>query len=156
MMPLTYKLSLVVNGMVSFFETQKSVLGIKSVYYGDQTTFPDTPSLCVEPGAKSRELSGMTYRLDNNFRVFLLIYHTGIEGTRVIQQVCDAITEDVEDAINRESAPVSYGGGTQFGGIITSGHVTSVEHGYRVLSDGLMRLNRLTWEGFSKTGLLEA
>jgi hypothetical protein len=135
--------------------TKQNALGIKAVYYGDQQQFPTVPAVCVEPAITTRDLSGIPYQTDNNFTVNVLVYHTSLSGTENIQEQCDDLSELLQDEINKESIAVQFAGGTQFGGLVVSGHTARLEYGYKMLGDRLMRCNRLVWTGFTKTKLVE-
>jgi hypothetical protein len=154
-MALTYRGSLVSTAIKDFVVSKQGTLGIRAVYYGDQRVFPTTPAVCVEPAITTRELSGIPYQTDNNFTVNVLVYHTSSNGTESIQEACDTLSELLQDELNKESIAVQFAGGTQFGGIIISGHTSRLEYGYKILGDQLMRCNRLVWSGFTKTRLVE-
>lgn len=155
-MAFTYKGSQVAQAIKNFIESKMGDLEIKAVYYGDQQTFPTYPAVCVEPAITTRDLSGMPYQTDNNFTISILVYFVSLDGIESIQERCDLISENLQDAINRESIDPQYGGGTRFGGIVISGHSARLEYGYKMLSNRLTRCNRLVWQGFTKTRLLEA
>jgi hypothetical protein len=155
-MTLTYRGSVVATAIKDFIEQEKSALGVKVVFYGDQAQFPVVPAVCVEPAMTTREVEGIPYQTYNTFTVAIMVYHTSLSGTEAIQEVCDVISEQLTDALNKESVSAQIGGGSRFGGIIISGHITRHEYGYRILADKLMRCNRLIWTGMTKTPLLEA
>lgn len=152
----TYKGSVVAQAIKAFIESNKDELGIKAVYYGDQQTFAAYPTVCVEPAITSRDLSGMSYMTDNNFQVSILVYVASLDGIENIQEKCDSVSENIQDAVNAESIDAQFAGGTRFGGIIVSGNTARLEYGYKMLSNRLTRCNRLVWQGFTKTRLLEA
>jgi hypothetical protein len=155
-MALTYRGSVVTKAMIDFLNLEKSNIGIKEVFYGDQAQFLAVPAVCIEPAQTTREVEGIPYQTFNTFSIAILVYHTSLSGTQTIQEVCDVISEDLTDVLNKESISAQAGGGTRFGGIIISGHITRHEYGYRMLADKLMRCNRLIWTGLTKTPLLEA
>lgn len=150
-MTLTYRGSVVARSIRNFIDANKESFGVKAVYYGDQDTFPTNPSVCVEPSTTVREIEGSAFTTRNTFLVNILVYHTSLSGNTIIQEECDNISELIQDAVNKESITPIHGGGTQFGGIIVSGHVARLEYGYRLLADKLMRCNRLIWQGMTKT-----
>lgn len=154
-MALTYKGSVVARAIKDYIEFNKGNLGIKAVFYGDQGTLPTTPVVCVEPAITTRDLSGATYRTDNNFTVNILVYHVSFDGTENIQEACDDLSETLQDALNSQSINAQLVQGDRFGGIVVSGHTARLEYGYKMLSNKLTRCNRLVWQGFSKTGLVE-
>jgi len=154
-MAYTYRGSLVARAIKDFIDLNKDSLGVKQVFYGDQQTFAKYPSVCVEPAITTRELSGMPYQTDNLFTINILMYFASLQGTEMIQEVCDDLSESLADALNKESIDVQFAGGTRFGGIIISGHVSRSEYGYKMLGDKLVRANRLIWIGMTKTRLVE-
>lgn len=152
----TYKASLVTNAIKDYLELNKNTLGLEAVYYGDQTTFPLVPCVCVEPATTTRELEGANYVTNNTFTINILVYHSnGLEGTETTQEECDVFSEAVQDAVNKEGIHSLVAGGSQFGGLIIHGHVIRLEYGYRILSDRIMRCNRLVWQGRTKTNIVE-
>lgn len=154
-MAFTYRGSIVSRVIKDFIEANKGDLGIEAVYYGDQQTFPTTPVVCVEPALTTRDLSGIPYQTDNLFTVNILVYHElGLEGIEATQEACDDISELLADEINKESIAPQFAGGTRFGDVIISGHTSRLEYGYKMLSNRLMRCNRLVWTGFTKTKLV--
>lgn len=126
------------------------------VYYGDQTIVPETPAICVEPATLEREFAGMQYRTDNQFSIAVLVYHAALDDSQSLQRVCDALTSDVADFINKIGTPEAMLlGGDNFGGLIVSAMVTSYQYGYTLRNNKLMRANRLVVAAQSKTGLVE-
>lgn len=155
MADFTYRGSLVANAIKEFLDVRKESLGVLNVFYGDQSIIPDVPAICVEPALTTRQVSGMPYQTDNTFTINVLVYHTSLEGMEGVQQQCDVVTESVEDALNTESIPQQFAGGSRFGGIVLHGHTTRLEYGYKVMSNKLMRCNRIIWQGVTKTRLVE-
>lgn len=154
--PFTYKGSVVAQAIKDFIESKKEELEVAAVYYGDQQTFPAYPSVCVEPAITTRELSGIPYQTDNNFQISILVYFASLDGIESIQEKCDAVAENVQDAVNAEGIDPQFAGGTRFGGIIVNGNAARLEYGYKMLSNRLTRCNRIVWQGYTKTRLLEA
>jgi hypothetical protein len=150
----TYKGSVVSKAIKDFIELNKGALGISVVFYGDQQTFPSYPAVCVEPAITTRELSGMPYQTDNLFTVNILVYFSNLDGIENIQEICDDLSERLQDTINTESIAQQFAGGTRFGDIVVSGHTARLEYGYKMLANRLTRANRLVWIGFTKTRLV--
>lgn len=151
----TYRGSVVAQAIKDYIESQKEVLNVAQVFYGDQRKIPNSPAVCVEPAIVDRPLTGTSYQTTNTFTISIIVYHTSLEGIELILERADEIAEGVADAINLEGTPATFGGGTQFNGKVISGHVIRLEHGWRTLNDQLMRANRLIWEGITKTPLFK-
>lgn len=151
----TYRGSIVAREIKDYIESQKGILGVEQVFYGDQRKIPNTPAVCVEPAVVDRPLTGTSYQTTNTFTISIIVYHTSLEGIELILETADEVAEAVADAINLESTPPKFGGGTQLNGKVISGHVIRLEHGFRTMNDQLMRANRLIWEGITKTPLFK-
>jgi hypothetical protein len=151
---LTHDPSAVAQKILDYYEGAKSELGLNVTRYGDQVVHPVVPALYVEPAVQDRELRGVPFQYQNTVVVSILLYHTGGQGVQTIQKELDAITHQCAEFINQKSLSKNYGG-EALGGIVTSGAVTRYEYAYRVLTDRLMRCNRLLWTGTSVTTVVE-
>lgn len=157
-MTQTYKGSVLSLYIKSLIENNRAVLGgVDKVYYGDQRVVVGGRSICVEPSLKTRELIHTGMNMQNNFETSIIVYV--IKGSNVedIQQDADELTERVEDLLHQNSTPDTLGlGGDQLGGRVIHGHVTGVEHGYRIPGSQLARVNRIVFSSMSRTPIYEA
>jgi hypothetical protein len=119
--------------------------GTPSVYYGDQNRIPVTPSACVDPGEKRRELNGAPRRTQNDLTCYILVYHNPVKGVEVVNKESDALAEAIETLIHDQ--------GAQLGGLVNNNLVTAVEFGYQSRGNTLYRVSRLTVEGRSQAQL---
>lgn len=129
-------------------------LGLRAVYYADQSNIPYSPVVCVEPARVHREMFGAPLRTNNEFLISVLVYAANVEGVREAQEDADAVSERVEDFINHDGL-TTHRGGTQFGGNVMYGYVQDSQFGYVQKPGKLFRANRLLVYAFSRTNHLE-
>jgi len=152
----TFNLKDITDYMETFLEAEAGTLGINYVQYGGDPIdggIPEVPAVIIEPGVKERTLSGTGHQTTNRFVIALFVYHTSIEGVEAIQKAADELTEALETAINTECLPAARGG-TKFNDLLTHGYVTDIQYGFFEMADKIMRVNRITFQGLSKTGLI--
>lgn len=143
-MPLTNNLLPVAQYLENLLETNKAVLGLQDVWYGDQSRIPRTPTACIDPGEKRRTLNGAPRRTLLDLTVYILIYHNPIKNIEVINRDSDGLAESVEAKIHENA---------QMGGLVIDSMVTAVEYGYQSRRNTLYRVSRLTVEGRSQVQL---
>lgn len=119
----------------------KTSLGVKDVWYGDQTKVPQVPCLVVESGTSRRTLTGAPSRTDINFVVHVTVYHAAISDTQANRRACDTLARAVEAQLHSDK---------QMGGNVIHGFCTSIEPGFAFKGGALMHATRVTWEGLSK------
>jgi len=117
-------------------------------YYGDQDRILHTPSICVETGEKQRALHG-TVMTENEFLVYILVYHNKVQGNELTRKECDMIGYDVEMLLHQDLQLKN--GGTVAN--VIHGYVQSHESGYTFKQNTMYRSARLTWHGLNKTSL---
>lgn len=125
-------------------DSNGNVAKVTGVYYGDQEKVPTVASVCVEPGSVSRTPNGFYQQSQNDFVVYLLVYHSGIE-VEIIRQQCDQIGSAVARLLHAD---------LMLGGLVLHGYVASFESGYTYRANTLYRTCRLTYTAMSKTNLV--
>jgi len=95
------------------------------------------------------------FQYDNSIAIPIMLYHTGKDGVETIQEELDNLTEDLAEFLNFESLAELYGG-NRLNGLVQNGVVATIDYGYTVLNDRLMRCNRAIWMGQSMTRVVEA
>jgi hypothetical protein len=121
----------------------KAQLKLEDVYYGDQAKIPRTPTVCVEPGTKRRNLEGAPRVTRNTMDVMLLVYLMKIGGTtQTTRQEVDEIAESIEGFLHTDP---------QLNGLAIHSYVTLLESGYADRGGTLFRTARLTFEVDTKT-----
>lgn len=114
------------------------------VYYGDQEKFPRTPSICVDPGPLQRTLQGVSFRTDNNFAIYILVYHAKIQDNQLSRKEAQQISEAITTLIHQDP---------QLGGLVIHSFCPLNESGYVYRQNTMYRTNRITFEPYSKTRL---
>ena len=67
-----------------------------NVYYGDQDRIPATPSICIDPGDKTRSLAGAPNMTLNEFEIYVIIYHNKIQEMQLTRKEADQLAYEVE------------------------------------------------------------
>lgn len=114
----------------------KSNLGLADVFYGDQEKIPSTPVVCVEPGYKTNllDLGAMARKLNIEFNLSFLIYHSFITSPQENRRGADLLAEAVESMVHSDKQA-----GTQPNNLVIHGYCTSVESGYTTKGNSLLR-----------------
>jgi hypothetical protein len=121
----------------------------EDVYYGDQDRIPRTPSVCLEPGDKNRELEGSPNMTKNQFQIYILIYHNKAQDIQLTRKECDQLAYDIEQYIHQD-LQLKNGGTTPN---VIHGFIRANESGYTFKQGTLYRTARLTYYGLNKTSL---
>ncbi len=143
-MPNTDSLIDVADQLKILLEQYQTTLGIADVYYGDQVLVPRTPTVCVEPLEKVRELAGVSDRTENTIQVGIMIYHGQVTSSQITRRECDVFAEQVEKVLHLDR---------QLGGLLIYGFCNRLESGYAERNGALMFSSRLTYQGLTKTRL---
>lgn len=143
-MPLTNELKPFAEFLETLLVNNQGSLGLADIYYGDQNRIPRTPTACVDPGEKRRDLNGIPRRTDIRLTVYILLYHNPINAIETITRQSDALAEDIETLIHMDA---------QMGGLVIDSMVTTIEFGYQTRGNNLYRVSRLTVEGRSQVQL---
>ncbi len=139
-------LTVITQALYQKIDDNKSTfrIPVQAVHYGDQDRLPVTPAVCLEPGSKQRTLVGQPNMTQNDFEVFILVYHDMIQSTALSRLQADQIAYDIEKLLHQD---------LQLGGNLINGFVASHESGYTYKVRTLYRAARLTYRGFNKTSL---
>jgi len=135
------KAACVANDIVT---TTGVYLGADDVYYGDQDKFPRSPSVCVDPNNRQRTLQGVSFRTDNNFALYILVYHAKIQDNQLTRKEVQQISEAIETLLHQDP---------QLGGNVIHSFCSLNESGYVYRQSTMYRTNRITFEPYSKTRL---
>ena len=124
--------------------TSNVIVDAADIYYGDQDKFPRTPSICVDPGNRRRDLQGVSFRTDNNFTIYILVYHSKLQDNQETRAEVQQISEAVETLLHQDP---------QLGGYVIHSYCTLNESGYVFRQNTMYRTCRITFEAYSKTML---
>lgn len=148
-MPLTNSYLYVAKDVQARLEVAKTDLGLADIFYGDQDRIPRTPTVCVEPGSKNRDLNGHPRRTEVRFTTYLIVYHYMVRSTEEIREANDDLAEDIETLLHLDAQlRDSEGEPTVIDSI-----VSSIESGYQQKRNSLFRASRLTFEARSQIHL---
>lgn len=120
------------------------VVDAADIYFGDQDKMPRTPSICVDPGNRRRDLQGVSFRTDNNFTIYILVYHSKVQDNELTRKEAQQISEAVETLLHLDP---------QLGGLVIHSYCSLNESGYVYRQNTMYRTNRVTFEPYSKTRL---
>lgn len=145
-MPNVDRFTPVVQAVYDLLTNSKVALGLQDVWYGDQNLIPRYPAVAVEAGPFTRQLAGIggKGRTDNQIRVLLLVYSAKIADVQTTRKATDILSETIMDKLHEDIT---------MGNTVIHGFVTAIEPGYATRGGTLMRTTRITWEGFTKTGI---
>lgn len=152
----TDKTSILVTYQVGLIKASALALGIPdlpgatvpggdpSVFFGDQTLIPVTPTICVAPGPRDRDIGHTKagFRSINTFTVFFMIYHGKVQDAQTNELQCLQYAESVEALLHQNK---------QMSGYVYNGWVERLDPGIAMRGGTLMRATRLTWIGNSET-----
>lgn len=149
--PLTDSTLVVANRFYDILDASKATLGIADVWFGDQTNVPRTPTLCVEPGVKQRELHSAQNMTLNNIDTFFLIYHSTLNTTQqVSRRDVVEFAEAIETFLHTNHLRLFSAGGEQ---LTIHGFCTDMDPGFAYKEKTLYNAVRMTWTSMSKTRL---
>jgi len=117
------------------------------VWYGEQDKYPTTPSYCVEPVRKERNVERQLLQ-----RVFPIYFTANVigylsrihEGEEIVREKVDLLGEIVETILNSDHT---------LGGLTEDFYVESVESGFAYKKDSKYKAVILTVRGRSREGL---
>ncbi len=138
----TDRISSLANSLVYKLDSNKTALGLKDVFYGDQERIPRTPAVCVEPGTKERELNGAPRRTLVKITIYLIVYHMQLAGTQTIRRADDALADDIEAFIHNDPFLKDEFDQDQ----VISSLVVRIESGYQQKRNSIFRASILTIE----------
>lgn len=141
-MPNTDKHSLIDQAIVDKLNLNKVALGIADVWYGDQALIPRTPTVTVEGGPISKNLTNMGFSTTNDIFVYLMVYLGKVQDVQLNKKQADQLTEAIIDLMHVDK---------QLGGLVVVGHCAAVDPGFTQRRDALLKVNRITWAAKSKT-----
>ena len=142
----------------AFFEDHKkdTTPKIEDVWYGDQNLLPHTPAICVETGNLARQFAGVPYRVENNFEVYIMVYHGEITDKQINRDICEKLAVQIQDLMHSDircDNPLYDPAVSTAAGLVIYGMVSAIEPGYTVRQRSLMYTTRITWFGMSKTSI---
>jgi hypothetical protein len=120
-------------------------LPFKKVFYGDQAIVEETPAVAVLPIRRTSDQNSTGFRMEYNFFVDLLIFHSSLQDSDVTQEEADQLGEEVWIKLD-QNRRLSYNGDE----IVVDGYVRTIEPGFALRARRLMRSSRLSWQGITK------
>jgi len=134
------------KALQSIAEAAKQDLGIIDIWYGDQKQIPRTPTLCIVPDGKTREIEGAPRRSRNSLKCYMVLYHSKVQDVQKNSEEVDQLAEALETEVHKDPT---------LGGLVIHSLVSSIDAGEitRLVNTTttLFRASRLTVEGLSKT-----
>lgn len=121
---------------------------VLDVFYGDQDMIRTTPTVCVEPSDKVRELAGVPNMTENTLEVFILVYHNKVQDNQDTRKEVDQLAYEIEFLLHQDLQMQVVGGP-----MLIHGFVMRNESGYAYKGKTLYRTARITFRGRNKTSL---
>lgn len=144
-MTTTSATSTITQALVDLMVTNKTTLGLKDIFYGDQNLIPRTPSLSVDPGPRLRDYTQTGLQTTVELTEFIMIYHSQYKDLQTVKKATDVLAEDVEAVLHLNRTEI--GTGSQ---LVVHSLVTSVEPGFAERGKQIFVVHRLTWEALVK------
>lgn len=139
-MTLAVKGTVVTKAIQTLLEQEKDALGVRKVFYGEQSLYPEFPAIAVQSGRKLRSHENTRKnRLD--FSVNILIVHGKVQSSELNREASEVLAEAVEDIVNAD---------VSLGGLVIFGQVVAVDPGVLARRDVMLSTTRLSWEGRSR------
>lgn len=154
-MALTNDPYVVADAVYNLFVANQVALGLADVVFGDDAMPARTPTLVIEPGRVSVSRAGAMNKMHNDFTTFLLLYHSPIKAKaasiRELMQFTQAIRNVYEASIVTRLLGDPHAMPTQQ--LLNDGYVTTIEPGFTIRQNSLVRTARITLFGMSETML---
>lgn len=147
-MPHTDKATVLATAIKNLINTNKVVLGVDEVYYGDHNNIPVGTAVTVTAGATRRELAGVAGpggRAMNYMNVVILILLSIVQDEATARLRVDQLAENITTLLHAD---------TTVGGILIHGFVEEITPGVIFNKEGSMfRVAQLDYTGKSKTNI---
>jgi hypothetical protein len=116
----------------------------QNVWFGDQEKFPAIPCIVVEPSGAPVTLHPAQYYGENDFTIYIFIYHAQIQDNQLTRMQVGQIADKVRTFVNLDP---------QQSGLVIHGFVSATDSGFVYRSGTAYRTVRLTYTAKSKTKL---
>lgn len=146
----TRRASVIAKALVDQYKTDMAgtnTFGLNDVFYGDQVKIPKSPTLCIEPAQTVRIVNSTGCQTENDFALNVILYDSRLGDVEGIQFDLDTLAEDIMDDLNKVGT---------LGDLIVFGHALTIEYGYLIKSNRLMRADRIVFTAKTKTELTDA
>lgn len=128
----------------TLLKANQVTLNVADVFYSDQQRIPRTPTICVDPSSKTREIIGAPRRTKNVMEVYIILYFSRVIDVQVNSRDSDAMCDAVEAIVHADPT---------LGNLVIHSLVTHTEAGYRIREDTQFRAARLTVQAESQSML---
>ncbi|HVI77449.1 MAG TPA: hypothetical protein VM715_04685 [Candidatus Acidoferrum sp.] len=132
--------------LVGILDAAKTSLGVKDVFYGDQSLLPNVPAACVEPEPMSQEFVGVPFRMERRIRENIYVYYSRLGNRAQGRMDGEALSIAVADFLQLAEH-------RQAGGLVIHSFITTYTPGYRAQGGHVFYATRLTWEGLVRVQL---
>lgn len=140
MADLTHSLVAVIDAVKEKLENDDTLV-VEDVFYGDQNLIPNVPAIALEGRTFTEEPGDSGMLTSTTFEVMVLVYHSSIEGAEKTRRDADLYAEQVASILNV---------GRQLDGLLIHSWVSTIEYGYALRNDTMMRAARITYLGVSR------
>lgn len=148
--PLTARSEVVAVRFFRIIRAHMYTLGFQSVWFGDQNLIPKTPTVCVEPGTKRRELYASQDHTENNIDTYFLIYHSPISEMQQARRDNIRLAESLERYLHMNHLRLYDASGRQ---LTVHGSCVELDPGYATKANTLYHTTQITWRSLTKTWL---
>lgn len=138
---LTDRVDVLTQYVQGKLEDNKSYIEVQDVWLGDQTRFPRTPCLSVEPGPKSRESNGAPRRYAVMLDTYITLYVEKIQDASANTLLLIQTAERIEEVLHADN---------RLGGLVIESFVAQVEQGVAVRAGTELKACQLTFRSLSQ------
>jgi hypothetical protein len=124
------------NWVYDFLVSNKADLGLEDIFKGDQVKIARTPTACVEPGPKRRELVGAQRQTAVNNDLYIILYMGSIDNPEVNQEDGVILAEAIEAKLHEHA---------RLNDLAIHSMVQEIEPGYATRSRTVQRAVRITF-----------
>jgi hypothetical protein len=110
-------------------------LGINDIFKGDQLKIARTPTVCIEPTTKRRQLVGAPRRTETEVEFDLLVYHSRVDDNQRNREDLDILADGIEEVIHKDPT---------MGGLVIHSMVSSMDPGYSAKGSVFYRAYKIT------------
>lgn len=142
----------IANRWHEILTTNKVLLGLSDVWFGDQTLIPRIPAICVEPGIKRRNLEGVPDMTQMEIDTIFYVYHSPVD-TEKQQSRRESIqfAEDVEEYLHVNHTRLMDATGLIQ--LTIHSYCTQFDPGYMYKRNTLYHSVQMTWTNLTKVSL---
>jgi hypothetical protein len=130
----------------------KAELGLKDVWFGDQTLLPRTPCVTIEPGRERRALQGVPDMTLMEIDTGIILYHSKVSNEQQQARIdCNDVAQRIKNYLHVNHIRLYSKDGTRQ--LTIHGFCTELDPGYAARPGTLYNAVSMVWTNTTKTSL---